>query len=77
MRVNKDSGRSINIDGKTICGSGCKGRNAAHIVSAWVSAGNVVLGQVRTGEKSNEITAIPELIGSLEVKGDTITIDAM
>jgi predicted transposase YbfD/YdcC len=36
----------------------------------------MVLGQVKTGEKSNEITAIPELLDSLDVKGDTITIDA-
>ncbi|MDR0723373.1 MAG: ISAs1 family transposase, partial [Treponema sp.] len=62
MGVNKASGRTINIDGKTIRGSARQGRNGAHIVSAWVSARNMVLGQVRTGEKSNEITAIPELL---------------
>jgi predicted transposase YbfD/YdcC len=67
----------INIDGKTILGSARHGRYGMHIVSAWVSARNVVLGQVKTGEKSNEITAIPELLDSLEVSGDTITIDAM
>jgi predicted transposase YbfD/YdcC len=77
MRVNKASGRTIHIDGKTIYGSASKGWNGVHIVSAWVSAQNIVLGQVKTGEKSNEITAIPELLDSLEVKGDTITIDAM
>jgi predicted transposase YbfD/YdcC len=72
-------GREINIDGKTICGSGSKGKGkkAAHIVSAWVGAQNLVLGQVATAEKSNEITAIPELLETLEVAGDTITIDAM
>jgi hypothetical protein len=69
MGVNKASGRTIHIDGKMICGSACKGRNGTHIVSAWVSARNMVLGQVKTGEKSKEITAIPELLESLEVKG--------
>jgi hypothetical protein len=69
MGVNKASGRTITIDGKTICGSASKGWNGVHIVSAWVSAQNIVLGQVKTGEKSNEITAIPELLDRLEVKG--------
>jgi hypothetical protein len=64
MGVNKASGWTITIDGKTIYGSASKGRN-------------MVLGQVKTGEKSNEITAIPELLDRLEVKGDTISIDAM
>jgi hypothetical protein len=77
MRVNKAGGRTINIDGETICGSACQGRNGVHIVSARVSARNMVLGQVKTGEKSNEITAVPELLDSLDVKGDTISIDAM
>jgi predicted transposase YbfD/YdcC len=78
--VQEAGGREINIDGKTICGSGGskgKGKKAAHIVSAWVGARNLVLGQVATEEKSNEITAIPELLEKLEVAGDTITIDAM
>jgi predicted transposase YbfD/YdcC len=70
-------GREINIDGKTICGSGSKGKKAAHIISAWVGAQGLVLGQVATEEKSNEITAIPGLLDRLEVAGDTITIDAM
>ena len=48
-----------------------------HIVSAWVGAKNLVLGQLATDEKSNEITTIPELLDSMEVAGDTITIDAM
>jgi predicted transposase YbfD/YdcC len=72
-------GREINIDGKTIRGSACKsqGKRGVHIVSAWVGAQNLVLGQLETEEKSNEITAIPELLDSMEVAGDTITIDAM
>jgi predicted transposase YbfD/YdcC len=72
-------GREINIDGKTICGSGNKnqGKRAKHIVSAWVNEQNIVLGQRATEEKSNEITAIPDLLDQLDVSGDTITIDAM
>ena len=79
--VRESGGREINIDGKTICGSASKGKGkekkAAHIISAWVGAKNLVLGQVATEEKSNEITAIPALLDTLEVAGDTITIDAM
>jgi predicted transposase YbfD/YdcC len=79
--VREAGGREINIDGKTICGSASKGKGkekkAAHIVSAWVGANNLVMGQLATDEKSNEITAIPDLLDTLEVAGDTITIDAM
>jgi predicted transposase YbfD/YdcC len=76
---NSDSGgRLINIDGKTMRGSGKEGgRSALHVVSAWVGEHNLVLGQVETEEKSNEITAIPELLDSIDVEGDTVTIDAI
>jgi hypothetical protein len=47
------------------------------MVSAWASANSLVLGQIKTDEKSNEITAIPELLKSLELKGCLVTIDAM
>jgi hypothetical protein len=47
------------------------------VVSAWVNEQNLVLGQVTTDEKSNEITAIPQLLDLIDVAGDTITIDAM
>ena len=47
------------------------------MVSAWATANRVVLGQVKTEEKSNEITAIPELLKILEIKGCIVTIDAM
>ena len=50
---------------------------AIHMVSAWSCANKVVLGQVKTAEKSNEITAIPELLEILEIKGCIVTIDAM
>ena len=47
------------------------------MVSAWASENRLVLGQVKTDEKSNEITAIPELLKLLEIKGCIVTIDAM
>ncbi|MDR2632307.1 MAG: ISAs1 family transposase, partial [Treponema sp.] len=75
--VRAAGGREINLDGKTICGSGSKGKKAAPIISAWVGAQHLVVGHEATEEKRNEITAIPELLDRLEVAGDTITIDAM
>jgi len=50
---------------------------AIRMVSAWASENRLVLGQVKTSEKSNEITAIPKLLDLLEVKGCIVTIDAM
>ena len=47
------------------------------LVSAWASANTLTLGQVKTTEKSNEITAIPQLLPMLELKGCIVTIDAM
>jgi predicted transposase YbfD/YdcC len=71
-------GRIISIDGKRLCGSGTQGKKAiVHMVSAWCNANNMVLGQVKTDDKSNEITAIPELLNLLDIKGCTVTIDAM
>ena len=70
-------GKTVAIDGKTICGSGNDKHKAYHVVSAWVAENQITLGQLATEEKSNEITAIPELVDMLDVKGSTITIDAM
>jgi len=71
-------GQVIAIDGKTIRGAKSKGRKSpVHMVSAWANQNNLVLGQVRVNEKSNEITAIPELIDNLFIEGNIITIDAM
>lgn len=76
--ANITEGRIISIDGKRLCGSGTEGKKAiVHMVSAWCNANNMVLGQVKTDDKSNEITAIPELLNLLDIKGCTITIDAM
>lgn len=73
------NGRVIAIDGKTARGSASKkkGRRALHIVSAWATDAGLTLGQVAVEEKSNEITAIPELLDLLNVKGAVVTIDAM
>ena len=64
-------GEVVAIDGKTVRRSHDKraGRKAIHLVSAWASANTLTLGQVMTGEKSNEITAIPRLLEMLELKG--------
>jgi len=71
-------GRIVSIDGKRLCGSGTDGKKAiVHMVSAWCNTNNMVLGQVKTDDKSNEITAIPELLKLLNIKGCTVTIDAM
>ena len=71
--------RLIAIDGKTLRGSydRADGRAAIHMVSAWASENKLSLGQVVVHEKSNEITAIPQLLGLLDVAGALVTIDAM
>ncbi len=68
----------IAIDGKCLRHSYDKSHNksAIYMVSAWASENKIVLGQVKTQEKSNEITAIPKLLDALEIKGSTVTIDA-
>jgi len=72
-------GQIVAIDGKTLRRSHDKSSNksAIHMVSAWASENRITLGQVITDEKSNEITAIPELLDLLEIKGCIVTIDAM
>lgn len=74
------SDRSIvAIDGKTMRGAFDTDdkKSPIHIVSAWASDNGMVLGQVKTDEKSNEITAIPELLDLIFVKNCIVTIDAM
>jgi len=67
------------IDGKTMRGSYTKADKSdmLHIVSAWASAQGITLGQVAVDSKSNEITAIPQLLGMLELHGAIVSIDAM
>jgi predicted transposase YbfD/YdcC len=68
-------GEVVAIDGKTI--KGTKEKDLPHIVTAFASDNGLSLGQVKTNDKSNEITAIPELLELLALKGTTVTIDAM
>ncbi len=68
---------NVSIDGKTIRRSRGKGKKAKHIVTAFASDLQLVLGQLATDAKSNEITAIPELLDMFCRKGMVITIDAM
>ena len=76
---NVTEGAVVAIDGKTLRGSYCrgKGKGAIHRVSAFSAANGVVLGQVKTAEKSNEITAIPKLLKLLNLQGCLVTVDAM
>jgi predicted transposase YbfD/YdcC len=73
------SGQVIAIDGKVLRRSHDKGIDKAAIdmVSAWATANRLVLGQVKVDQKSNEITAIPQLLEALEICGCIVTIDAM
>jgi len=72
-------GEVVAIDGKTLRRSHDKSnaKSAIHMVSAWACANGLVLGQMKTEDKSNEITAIPELLKVLEIQGCIVTIDAM
>ncbi len=72
-------GEIIAIDGKTLRQSydSSKNKAAIHMISAWANSANMVVGQIKTEEKSNEITSIPKLIKILELKGCIVTIDAM
>jgi len=77
-QMSQAGGREINIDGKTIRGSAKAGeQKGIHMVSAWVNENNITLGQLATEAHSNEITAIPLLLDTIDIKGDTVTIDAM
>lgn len=73
------AGQLVAIDGKTLRQSFDKAgaKSAIHMVSAWATANHISLGQVVVDEKSNEITAIPELLELLDVSGCLVTIDAM
>lgn len=72
-------GQIINIDGKQLRGSKDKvlGKRAIYMVSAWAEENELVLGQCKVDEKSNEITAIPELLKMLALSGCIVTIDAI
>jgi predicted transposase YbfD/YdcC len=69
----------VALDGKTVRRSfdAAKGQSAIHLVSAWASANRLVLGQIKVDDKSNEITAVPELLRALELAGCIVTVDAL
>ena len=72
-------GQVIALDGKQLRGSqeSETGRSAIYMVSAWASENQLVLGQQKVADKSNEITAIPKLLKILEINGCIVTIDAI
>jgi predicted transposase YbfD/YdcC len=69
--------KHIAIDGKTLRSSGTDKLKTLHLVSAWATQQQLSLGQVAVDDKSNEITAIPELLDLLDITGVIVTIDAM
>lgn len=72
------AGEVVAIDGKSLRGTaGAGGQPIVHMVSAWASANSLVLAQRKTDAKSNEITAIPALLKTLELSGTVVTIDAI
>jgi len=72
-------GQIVAVDGKTLRRSHDRGNGigAIHMVSAWASENGLVLGQRKVDDKSNEITAIPQLLDRLEIAGCIVTIDAI
>ncbi len=79
VKPQSDEQEIVNIDGKTLRRSHDRrnGTSAIHMVSAWASNAGLILGQRKVDQKSNEITAIPELLAMLELEGCVVTIDAM
>ena len=79
IRLDPPELKPIAIDGKTQRGSARRtvGQSPLHMVSAWAVENHLTLGQVATHAKSNEITAIPELLELLDLEGAVVTIDAM
>ncbi len=77
LSCNWNEGCVVAVDGKTIRGSSGQGHTAYHVVSAFVAENQMVLGEIAVPEKSNEITAVPKLLESLEIGGSVVTADAM
>ena len=67
----------VAIDGKALRHAVDEGQKISCIVSAWATNNGLALGQVKVDEKSNEITAVPELLEALDIKGAITTLDAM
>jgi predicted transposase YbfD/YdcC len=75
----RSAGEIVAIDGKTLRRSfdRAASKAAIHMVSAWANTNRLVLGQLKVDDKSNEITAIPQLLALLDLKGCIVTIDAI
>jgi Transposase len=75
----KVPGGVVALDGKTLRASidAARKKKAVHIVSAWARSNRLVLGQTAAGEKSNEVTAVPRLLGALELSGCVVTLDGL
>jgi predicted transposase YbfD/YdcC len=67
----------VALDGKALRRARNRGQNTRYVVSAWAVSNGLVLGQLKVADKSNEITAVPELLRVLELSGCIVTIDAM
>ena len=77
ISTERDKRSIVAIDGKTICGSGNREHKAYHVVSAFVAENQITLGEINVEEKTNEITAVPELLDLIDVDGAIVTADAM
>lgn len=77
ISVERGKREVVAIDGKTICGSGNAKHKAYHVISAFVAEHQLTLGELTVEEKTNEITAVPELLDLIDVEGDIVTADAM
>jgi len=77
LEAERAHGRLVNLDGKTLRGSGNSSHKAYHVVSAWVGENALTLGELAVDEKTNEITAIPELLDMIDIEGDVVSSDAM
>jgi predicted transposase YbfD/YdcC len=77
LQTTEVAGKIIAFDGKTMRGSKTESSQAFHVLSAFLTDDQIVIGEITCDEKSNEITAIPELLDAINVEGSIVTIDAM
>lgn len=77
LQADEIAGKIIAFDGKTMRGSKSEDNRGFHILSAFLTDDQIVLGEITCNEKSNEITAIPELLDAINVEKSIVTIDAM
>ncbi len=77
LKTEEIAGKIIAFDGKTMRGSRSENNRGFHVLSAFLTDEQIVLGEITCDEKSNEITAIPELLDTINVEKSIVTIDAM